>query len=178
MKRGGGPKRDPEKTRAWQQRSREASPLSRSAPLEPGEGLRRAGGRTGLSRGSRRPRPPEGPLSPADWKRAVWQLAAGRCTVTGLPLSRVDDEFGDHAHHCIPKQLLRRRGLHHLVWDPRNGIALKRAVHEAHEYTPNARVPYEALPQRVRDFATELGPWAEDALLRYHPAAGTSGASE
>lgn len=90
--------------------------------------------------------------------------------------TRVPREQRNTRHHPIEKEELRRRGLFHLVWDPRNGVLVAPRVHERHT-TGVERIPYEALPQRCKDFAAELGPWAEDLLVRYHPATGNSRAT-
>lgn len=146
---------------------RRKSGLSRSsAGLRPSDGLRRGKGPAGRSkplRASRRRRPPEGPLSPEDYGRAVWRLDGGRSIFSGLPVPS-----GAIPHHPLPKQILRKRGLFQLVWDPRNGVLLTDAEHAAHE-SRSRTVPYERLPARCREFAEELGPWAVDRLRKAHP---------
>lgn len=137
------------------------------------EFLRRGRGklkRTGIRNRKRPQRPEEGPLTPREWGEEVYKLAAGLCTVTR---TRVPRGARNTRHHPLPKRFLRKRGLHHLVWDPRNGILVQPRVHEQHE-NGTRRIPYELLPARCRDFAAELGPWAEDELRRQHPATGIS----
>jgi len=60
------------------------------------------------------------------------------------------------AAHLIPKQALRRRGLHEYVWDPRNGIG---ACERAHRRSDSGleRFPVEVIPESAWEFARELG---------------------
>lgn len=137
-----------------------------------GEGLARIGGRNVHAGLTSRPkeRPQEGPLTPAEWKRRVWErqrIRAGGavlCAVTGEPLSWAVDEV----HHPLEKALLRERGLHEHVWDERNGMAIKRAVHTGH--TSRMRpIPRRYVPQGAFIFARELGPWATARINQAHP---------
>ena len=61
------------------------------------------------------------------------------------------------AHHGLSRQRLRRHGLEHLYWDPRNSIpACEEPCHRRHTLAL-ARIPLAALPQAALDFAEELG---------------------
>lgn len=163
MKRGEGPKRrkrlgaDPEKVREFMQRGRGA--LGRGRP---------AGDRRSAPKKKKPQRPPEGPLTPREWQLAVFKASAGRCTVTNTR-ARDPDDPRFHAHHPVPKQTLRRRGLHDRVWDPRNGMLVLATLHADHEFAPDYRIPGERVPDSAREFAAELGPWAVDLLDRLHP---------
>lgn len=159
MKPSGPPKRKQGLRRSsWGVRSAEDATralgrLGRTKPLRAG--------------GQRKPRPPEGPLSPEEWRREVWRLAGGRSIVSAASTTNpLDRSF--HAHHPVPKSVLRDRGLYHLVWDPRNGVFATRREHLQHEARAEV-IPYERLPARCREFAEELGPWAVARLLRNHP---------
>lgn len=121
---------------------------------------------------SSKKRPKEGPLKPAEWKRQVFDAqrphpgAAALCAVTGEPLSFTYDD----AHHPLEKRLLRARGLHHLVWDPRNGMAVKREIHEG-QTSGTARIPRDKVPEHAWAFAREIGPWAVARVEADHPQA-------
>jgi hypothetical protein len=139
----------PAKTRAWRERS--AGKLRQKRPGKP--------------------EPVEGPLSASEWEQAAWDAAprvdgVPVCAVTGKPLNRLRD----HAHHAVQKQELRRRGLYLYVWDPRNAVYVLADVHGPHEFTGGPhRIPREALPESVWEFARELGQWAEAHVERHHP---------
>jgi hypothetical protein len=142
----------------------------RADPAKVREFVQRGRGQLARTDGpKRRPkrRPREGPLSPREWRCEVFRLDGGACRVSGRPGRDVDDKRF-HCHHCIPKRELRNRGLYGSVWDPRNGVLLSASVHWRHEHAQE-RVAFEALPDRAREFASELGTWAEDLLLRLHP---------
>lgn len=134
--------------------------------------LARVGGKnvhTGLQSRSK-DRPKEGPLTPGEWKRQVYDRqrphrgTSALCIVTQEPLSFSADE----AHHCLEKRLLRARGLHHLVWDARNGVGVKKRIHDGHTSALH-RIPREALPPCVWEFAREVGPWAVARVEEDHP---------
>jgi len=103
----------------------------------------------------------------AAWRWAAWERTPMRgmthiCPVSGQALSWGRDE----AHHPIERATLKARGLPE--FDPRNGVFVKRRVHERHTLAVE-RIPFAALPECVVEYAAELGPWAEDLLRRYHP---------
>lgn len=136
------------------------------------EQLARVGGRNVHAGLQSRPkaRPKEGPLSPLEWKRRVFERQRERpggpvlCAVTGEPLSFSVDE----AHHPLEKTFLRERGLHDKVWDERNGMAVKRLVHNGHT---NRSRPIRRIyvPASAYQFARELGPWAVARIDEKHP---------
>lgn len=124
----------------------------------------------------RRPkkRPQEGPLSPQEWFGLVFTLE--RDIYAPEPLDRV---VGVHAHHIIPKALLRRRKLYDYVWDERNALVVSVFAHAAHhaKHTP---IPRSALPASVWTFAQEIddaGPerWAVAYLEKHYPEHATNG---
>lgn len=115
-------------------------------------------------------RPQEGPLTPAEWKRRIFERQRERpggpslCAVTGEPLSFNVDEV----HHPLEKTLLRERGLHKHVWDERNGMAIKLRVHQGH--TSRMRpIPRRFVPASAFQFARELGHWAVARINQAHP---------
>jgi len=123
--------------------------------------------RTGLKRSSGKPRPKEGPLTPAEWHRRAFNRQRPRpgkpalCAVTEEPLN----ESVDEVHHPLEKRLLRARGLHRHVWDERNSMAVKKRIHDAHT-SGSKRIPRECLPPGVWDFARSLGEYADWAVQR------------
>jgi len=176
---------DPETTREWVQRAREAG-LS-TDPIKLEEFIRRGRKRMG-SRAKRRVAfatraAGEGPLSPEEWRRQVALATDLRCIVTGTRAADVFDPAFD-AHHPLPKSELRARGLHAFVYDARNGVFVAEQVHVAHEYGAGDedRIPRDRLPARVWEFAAEMdelgrGKWATAMVERKHPAAGRSRSS-
>jgi hypothetical protein len=164
LERKTGLKADPEKTRAFIERGRGA--LQRT-----GSGMRR------VTAG-------EGPLTPAEWRAAVFAAAHGRCIISGTRARDLDDPRFQ-AHHILPKRVLRVRGLLSYVWDARNGLWLRADVHAAHEApgVNDGRIPAYRLPTCVWEFCDELDAlagthWATDLVLRAHPAAGHGGTQE
>lgn len=177
VKRGGPLKRssglhvDPAKVRAFVERGR--AELAR-APLV----NRASPGRSGTLRASRTAKPPEGPMTPDEWRRAVYVASGGRCTMTASRARDADDPRF-HAHHVVPKRELRARGLYSWVWDARNGAWLWADAHERHE-NASQRVPSGRLPPAVWMFCAELdemdgSEWATALVQRLHPATGTRG---
>lgn len=157
-------KRDPESARAWEAKTREnAREKAAAARLEPPTRPAR-----GLTQ-KHRPRPKEGPLSPLEWRLTVWDLDRGRCVQCGQAVRRLGDSWEWQAHHVVPKQRLRREGLHARVWDAANGVVLCRRCHERHELAVR-RVSPKNLPGRCRDFAASLGTWGSDLVDRLHSA--------
>jgi hypothetical protein len=126
--------------------------------------------RSALGQGNGKPRPKEGPLSPSVWRRTIFsrqRLSPGSpalCAVTGEPL----DEAIDDAHHPVEKRWLRAEGLHAYVWDPRNGMAIKKRVHEG-QTSKMRPIPRETLPEGIYDFIAGLpGRYPEQARTRLH----------
>jgi hypothetical protein len=61
------------------------------------------------------------------------------------------------AHHALSRQRLRRNGLEHLFWDPRNAVpACEDPCHRWHT-TAKARIQLAALPPEALEFAEEVG---------------------
>lgn len=95
----------------------------------------------------------------------VWhaRVKAGGCVMcAAYPMSAADvrERWSElaaiEAHHIVPKQDLKRWGLHARLWDPRNGIALCRLHHARHELAYQ-RVPRRLLPPAAWQFAAEIG---------------------
>lgn len=154
--------RSAEKAREFLQRGRQ--PFERTGGLGRGGGMRRASAA-------------EGPLTPAQWRQAVFDASGWRCILTGTRARSVDDRRFD-PHHPLPKRVLRDRGLFHRVWDSRNGILVRADVHRRHE-DAFERIPAEKLPLSVWEFCAELDAesgyeWATLAVLRVHPPTGSS----
>jgi len=171
MKRRRPLKANPEKVREFMRRAQQNASLSReNASLKRSDGLKRAGPLRGRSNSSDRPKPVEGPLTPFGWRQEVWRLDGGRCRGCGLEVELHADSWVWQAHHCVPKERLRRESLHLRVWDPGNGIVLCTRCHGRHE-SRIAAVPLEKLPARVSAFAQAVGDWCVDVLHREHPRA-------
>lgn len=183
MRRGDGPKRkkalgaDSAKTRDWNRRSREeaARNLQERARQKAQAGGHRFGRvRSPARRAEKPPEVPLGPLSPADYRLAAWDLAGGRSALSGRRVARLASSWVWQAHHPVPKQHLPNDR----KYDPRNSMVLLTAEHMAHEYTPGARIPFEKVPARALAFAEELDregildQSAVELLRRYHPPAG------
>jgi hypothetical protein len=151
---------DPEKTREFVERGREAGARSL-----------RESARVSIPE-TRKLRAAEGPLSPADWRVAVYKASGGRCIISGARADGPSDPRFD-AHHVLPKGELRARGLLQRVWDPRNGVLLAEREHQRHEGA-FLRVPRSKLPAVVWEFAAELDAlagteWATVRLERIYP---------
>jgi hypothetical protein len=95
-------------------------------------------------------------------------ISGERCAQCGCTEQEAWDEDGAplQAHHAVPQQRLKRLGLHALLWDPRNAVALCASDHMRHT-SRHAVVAFERLPVCTVQFATEHG--LLDALLREHP---------
>lgn len=72
-----------------------------------------------------------------------------------VDLTREIDVRRVQAHHAIPKDKLKRRGLHDHLWDKRNGLCLCVYHHERH-HNFTERVP-RSLVGHVEGFANEHG---------------------
>lgn len=59
--------------------------------------------------------------------------------------------------HLIPRQLLKRVGLAHLIPDPRTWVAGCRWHHGQLDFARKLRVPFDALPAETIEFAEEHG---------------------
>lgn len=140
-----------------------------------GEGLARIGGHNVHAGLQSRPkaRPQEGPLTPAEWRRRAFDNQRERpggpalCAVTREPLSWEVD----HVHHPVEKAWLRSEGLHLLVWDERNALAIKASIHTGHTSGMN-RIPRSALRPMNWVFAREVGAQAVARLEQAHPNRG------
>lgn len=74
------------------------------------------------------------------------------------------------AMHVVPKQTLRRRGLHDLVYDATNGVAGCYEIHRRHDSKVEL-IARELLPARCIRWAAEHN--VLDALERHWPEATT-----
>lgn len=178
MKRGKPLRADPEKVREFLQRGRgslKADPAKTRAFVDRG---RVAGARVlresaiaGM-REEKALRRSEGPLSPADWRKAVAGASGLKCIVSG---TRADDwtDPDFEAHHPLAKGELRARELRAFVWDKRNGVWLTELVHATHEHSERV-VFRDVLPDSVWEFCAEMdalgsGSWATAWVENKHP---------
>lgn len=192
MKRG-GPKRNPESLRDWQERTRRAARdrVLHAVPDPTGrEGMRSSALRARTlppvaqkrqkKARNPRPRPSLGPLRPSEWRNEVWRLDGGRSVLSGTRVSRAASALIWQCHHPIPKRYLPPGR----KYDPRNGVVLLRGEHLDHEGPNGYTIPLEKLPARVLAFAQELDrdgvldQSAVELLRRYHPARGAPGRSD
>ena len=141
---------DPEKVRAWQQRSRDTA-IERARGREGMKSLQlRAAKPESLRAPSmkRSRRSPRDRWVPRDWTRRVFEMHGAVCVVTG--------QRAVQAHHAIPVQTLVQRGLAQHAGDPRNGVPVSKRVHERHEQAVE-RILVACLPQSVFEFAADHG---------------------
>jgi hypothetical protein len=61
------------------------------------------------------------------------------------------------AHHVLSQQALKRRGLHELLWDPRNGVPTCEYPCHSNHTSAYRRIPRAVLPPNAEEFAAELG---------------------
>lgn len=85
--------------------------------------------------------------SPLDWKMRV-------CLMPCLMRWEKDHvcEFPLQAHHVITQQQLKRRKLHHLLWDTGNGVPVCVRAHRRHTLAVE-RIPRDLLPAAAISFA-------------------------
>jgi hypothetical protein len=159
----------PLKRKGWERKAR--APLKRTTELARTEMKRVASplARKPFRRRKPPPRPPEGPMTPQEWKLVTFTRQGFRCAITNKPLSLERDD----AHHLVRKSELRKRGHFDRVWDPRNSLGVRAEVHERHT-TGAKRITRDKLPQRAWDFARELDEregtqWATAHIEREHP---------
>lgn len=139
MKRGEGPKRDPAKLRAWEERTRAKTRAAQKA--------------RGISRVPRPPKAERLKRAPKRWREG----REGKCACCPRRSSL-------HPHHVVYAQHVEGAGGD--VWDPRNRLMLCEGCHADH-HGPNWRVPLLLLPDRCIAFAVELlGAAAFDYLTR------------
>lgn len=89
-------------------------------------------------------------VAPSEWKRRV---SLTGCVVHANPS---DCEWPLEAHHVIAAHQLKKRGLHHLLYDVRNGLCLCYRAHRRHTNRTEP-IDYSYLSQQAIDFATEVG---------------------
>jgi hypothetical protein len=89
-----------------------------------------------------------------EFYRATMAAWGHECAVTGEPWRARSrrDPLRLEAHHVVDQQVLERKGLEHLLWDPDNGMAVTAAVHAGHT-TAMRRIPREVLSARNIRFA-------------------------
>lgn len=111
--------------------------------------------RTPLKRGQRRRVSAAEREAMAEFHRSTVDRA--RCIVCGKTKAEARAAGTVlQAHHVLPKAALRKRGLDHLLWDPRNGAPVCESEHSNHttRYKPISR---SALPPAAEEFASEVG---------------------
>lgn len=80
-----------------------------------------------------------------------------RCVVCGNNAAEAyaASGYGHEAHHGIPKSVLKRRGLKHLLWSPSNAICVcAEPCHRQHTQRVKT-IPFHRLPFAVYAFAQE-----------------------
>lgn len=153
LRRGSGPKQDPEKTRAWQDRSRK--PLDRTAHLVSRSTL------DGFGPPKRQPPKRPDPI-PAETRAAARARSGGRCIVCVFDGNAHNAQGKATAlHHVFPKS---RRKWPMLVAVEDNLVGVCFDCHGAHE-GGSRRIPLLALPECVFRLAADVGPAAVDYLL-------------
>lgn len=178
MKQGTGPKVDPDKVRAWQQRSRERA--ARNAAEKPRAPLARSALAAQVAPSGAR----QQQARPVRF-RARRRARDFRCFRATCP------RHAAHWHHWLPQELIKvfvdtlrirdddeeRAALRELLRDERNLSPVCAGCHFTHEHpgVDTQRFGADDVPPTAHEFAAELGPeWAE-RLRRMYPAAGSSG---
>jgi hypothetical protein len=100
-----------------------------------------------LARAKRQANPKRDPDAPLNFKTRV---CAEPCLIGG------DCDGPLQAAHVVPKRVLKRRGLHRLLWDPANGIALCYRHHRRHD-NGTEKIPAALLPARCVAWAEAHG---------------------
>lgn len=178
MKRSGPPRRkkglrrDTPKAREFADSRSELRPKVEKVREFLRRGQRSGAQSLDASRRKRKPRPTEGPLSPEEWWLDAYRSSGGWCIITRTRADGPEDPRF-HAHHAIEKRLLRDRGLHAYVWDPRNSMWIAALVHGRHT-SGFRRIGRLWLPPSVWEFAEEMDrlsgtQWATERLRRDYP---------
>jgi hypothetical protein len=89
----------------------------------------------------------------AEWRR---HFAARPCVMYRESPCDQEGTFRNFGHHVLSQQALKRRHLHGLLFDRRNGIALCSRHHRRHEAAVE-RIPRDRLPPEALEFAERLG---------------------
>lgn len=92
-----------------------------------------------------------------------------RCVVCGRTDAQAREKtgYGHQAHHGVRQEVLKRLGLHHLLWDKRNAVcACEEPCHRRHT-SRHRRILRAELPERVLAFAVNEG--LERELDREYP---------
>lgn len=107
-------------------------------------------------------------------REAVFELDGGRCVACGKRHRRNADAWSWQPHHVLRQQTLKRRGVPPArIRDATFCVLLCRLPCHMNHESRSATIPLERLPTRVVEAVDALGPWAQDALVRYHPPHGT-----
>jgi hypothetical protein len=182
VKRGEGPKADPEKVRAWQQRSRDrAAERAREHRRNMGAGVRRQQERFA----GRDLRTDAERLGPPGEKRVVFKARTAARKHRCFRCGRRAQQW----HHWLPQQAIRvyvrglrlasedaRPLLRRLLRDERNLSAVCAGCHAEHESpgVDSRRFAAEDVVSTAHEFAAELGPEWASRLVTMYPAAGRS----
>lgn len=172
MRRGGGPRSNPEKTRHWQRRSAEkAQQRQRENGTRPGEQTADRKGRAPKVPGqvgrNKPPAPPKlgrvefrGPLLTG--RSCAQCLADGKST----PAAAWHHWLGQqHIRRYVDSLRIRDEGqersvTRRLIHDERNLSPMCWSCHDLHENVANGRkFAADLVPDTAHVFAAELGPW-------------------
>jgi hypothetical protein len=105
-------------------------------------------------------------------REAVHQLDGGKCVACGKRHRLRATTWEWQPHHVLKKQTMKRRGVKPArIRDATFCVLLCRLPCHMNHEARHATIPLERLPARVVQAVDELGPWAQDALRRYHPPA-------
>lgn len=150
--------------------------MKRSGPLKRRKGLERGASelkRTRLrplSEKKRQQRAIDSAQAQAEAAAFKAAILGERCVVCGKTEAQAyrATGLGHEAHHGVRKEVLKRLGLRHLVWDKRNAVCVcEEPCHRRHT-TRARRILLSELPERVVAFAVNEG--LEEALSREYPS--------
>lgn len=168
-------KTDPEKAKAWRQRSTAKAQENRRARVRAAQKAgERPQARSPIERRPKRekapvaperriehPRPVERVVRPVGARRVDWHDTEGKTCVICKSKRVV-------SHHTVYEQEVRRRD-RSLIWDVRNRTPICGRDHMRHHDDSPWKIPLAKLPDAAIEFAIDLlGPFAYDYLRRHY----------
>lgn len=97
--------------------------------------------------------------------RELWAMGMSECRVCPVEGSECSGPI--QGHHVLPKETLKRHGLHLHLWDVRNRLPVCEHRHAQHT-NASKPIPREFVSPAAREFAAEVG--LEWWLDRFYPS--------